>query len=85
MKLPPIYVTRPVLPELTDLLPLLETIWENRVLTNGGPLLQRFEAALCDYLGVEYLSLVANATLGTVLAMQHAGLTSGEVLSLIHI
>jgi dTDP-4-amino-4,6-dideoxygalactose transaminase len=66
----PIYVTRPHLPDLADVIPLLEEIWDRRMLTNNGPVLQGFESALSDYLGVEHISLVANATLGTVLAMQ---------------
>ncbi len=81
MKPPAIHVTRPSLPELDDLMPLLQSIWESHVLTNNGPLLQRFEAVLAGYLGVEHISLVANGTLGTVLAMQQAGLTDGEVIT----
>ncbi len=81
MTTPPIYVTRPSIPPLSDMLPLLTQIWESRTLTNNGPVLQRFEAALADYLGVAHISLVANATLGTVLAMQQAGLTAGEVIT----
>lgn len=77
----PIYVTRPSIPPLSDVIPLLEQIWDTRMLTNRGPLLQRFEAALVDYLGVPHISLVANATLGTVLAMQQAGITEGEVIT----
>ncbi len=77
----PIYVTRPHLPELADVLPLLEQIWDSGLLTNNGPLLQRFESALSDYLGVAHISLVANATLGTTLAMEQAGITSGEVIT----
>ncbi len=77
----PIYVARPDLPALEDLMPLLEEIWTSRTLTNNGPVLQRFEAVLSAYLGVDHLSLVANATLGTVLAMQQAGITSGQVVT----
>ncbi|MEL6681099.1 MAG: DegT/DnrJ/EryC1/StrS family aminotransferase [Pseudomonadota bacterium] len=77
----PIYVTRPSLPPLSDVLPLLEQIWDSKMLTNRGPLLQRFESALADYLGVKHMSVVSNATQGTVLAMQYAGITSGEVIT----
>lgn len=81
MKWPPVYVARPNLPPLTDVLPLLEEIWDSRILSNNGPLLNRFETALAEYLGVEHISMVANGTLGTVLAMQQAGITSGEVIT----
>ncbi|MDX8353078.1 DegT/DnrJ/EryC1/StrS family aminotransferase [Cognatiyoonia sp. IB215182] len=77
----PVYVTRPSIPPLADVLPLLEEIWDTRMLTNFGPLLRRFESALADHLGVDHVALVANATLGTVLAMQQAGITSGEVIT----
>ena len=66
----PIYVTQPHLPPLQELQPYLEEIWANKTLTNGGPFHQRLESALCDYLGVEYLALCANATIGLVIAMQ---------------
>jgi len=77
----PIYVTRPSLPDLDDVLPLLENLWDSRILTNRGPLLRRLEVALCDYLGVAQISLVANATQGLILALRQAGITSGEVIT----
>lgn len=46
---------------------MLEQIWANRMLTNGGPFHQRFTETLSRYLGVEHVSLVANATLGLML------------------
>ncbi len=48
-----IFVTQPLLPPLAEFLPYLEQIWANKILTNGGPLHQQLEQALCDYLGVE--------------------------------
>ncbi|MCL4155709.1 UNVERIFIED_CONTAM: hypothetical protein GTU68_057209 [Idotea baltica] len=51
------------------------------MLSNNGPLAQRFEAALAQYLGVEHISLVANAFLGIVLALRQMGVTSGEVIT----
>lgn len=76
----PVHVTRPVLPPLEEVLPLLQEIWQSRMLSNGGPILQRFEAALGAYLGVEHLSLVTNATLGLILALRHLGVR-GEVVT----
>lgn len=77
---PPVYVTKPILPPMEAFLPLLQEIWESRILTNNGPLLQRFEAALGEYLGAEHLSIVANATLGLLLALRHKGVTQ-EVIT----
>lgn len=75
-----LFVTRPNLPPLQELLPLLEEIWASRILTNFGPIHQRFEQALCDHLGVKHVSLVANATLGLMLATRLLKL-QGEVIT----
>jgi dTDP-4-amino-4,6-dideoxygalactose transaminase len=75
-----IYVTQPHLPPLEEFLPYLEKIWESRVLTNGGSFHQQLERALCDYLGVEYISLFANGTLALVTALQSLRIT-GEVIT----
>lgn len=66
----PIFVTQPFLPPLKEFIPYLETIWENKVLTNNGPFHRQLEQALCDYLGVDHLSLFANGTLALVTALQ---------------
>ena len=76
----PIYVTRPDLPPLEEMLPYLAQIWDKRVLTNGGPFHRQLEAALCEYLGVEHVSLFANATLALVTALQSLRIT-GEVIT----
>jgi dTDP-4-amino-4,6-dideoxygalactose transaminase len=76
----PIYVTRPLLPPLEEFVPYLEEIWENKILTNGGPFHQQLESALCAYLGVEHLALFTNATIGLVTALQ-ALRVSGEVIT----
>jgi len=76
----PIYVTQPDLPPLADFLPYLEQIWNNKVLTNGGPFHKRFEAELADYLGVPHISLFTNATIALVTALQSLRIT-GEVIT----
>lgn len=75
-----IYVTRPDLPPLEEVIPYLEAIWSNRQLTNGGPFHTQLEQALCDYLGVEHISLFANGTLALVTALQALRIT-GEVIT----
>lgn len=77
----PIYVTQPVLPELDEFIPYLEKIWENKILTNCGPLHQQLEQELCTYLGVDYISLFNNGTIALVTALQALGLTEGEVIT----
>ncbi|MGR4868649.1 DegT/DnrJ/EryC1/StrS family aminotransferase [Variovorax sp. LARHSF232] len=76
----PIYVAQPDLPPLEEFLPYLREIWDNKILTNGGPFHQQFEQALCEFLGVEHLSLCSNGTLGLVTALQALGVT-GEVIT----
>ncbi|MEH6470972.1 MAG: DegT/DnrJ/EryC1/StrS family aminotransferase [Halopseudomonas sp.] len=76
----PIYVTQPSLPPLDEFIPYLEQIWDSRILTNGGPFHQQLEHALCEYLGVEYLSLFCNGTIALVTALQALGI-KGEVIT----
>jgi len=76
----PIYVTQPHLPPLEEFIPYLEQIWDNKILTNGGPYHRQLERALCDYLGVEHLALFANGTLALVTALQALRIT-GEVIT----
>lgn len=75
-----IYVTQPYLPALDEFIPYLERIWETKTLTNGGPFHQQLEKELCDYLGVNYVSLFANGTLALVTALQALRIT-GEVIT----
>lgn len=73
-------VTQPFLPDLNEFIPYLEKIWENRWLTNNGPFHQQLEAALCEYLGVEHVSLFNNATIALITALQALRI-SGEVIT----
>lgn len=76
----PIYVTQPYLPPLEDFIPYLQQIWDNKVLTNGGPMHQQLEAALSDYLGVEHVALFNNGTIALLTALQSLRVT-GEVIT----
>jgi len=76
----PIYVTQPYLPPLEEFIPYLQKIWENKILTNGGPFHQQLEQALCEYLGVEHIALFTNGTIALVTALQALRVT-GEVIT----
>lgn len=76
----PIYVTQPYLPPLDEFIPYLEKIWENKILTNGGPFHTQLEQALCEYLGVKHLALFSNGTIALVTALQALRVT-GEVIT----
>lgn len=76
----PIYVTQPYLPPIEEFTPYLQQIWDNKILTNGGPFHQQLEKELCEYLGVKHISLFANGTLALVTALQALRIT-GEVIT----
>lgn len=76
----PINVTQPYLPPLDEFIPYLRDIWNNKVLTNGGPFHQQLEKSLCDFLGVEHIALFANGTIALVTALQALRIT-GEVIT----
>ncbi|WP_080422870.1 DegT/DnrJ/EryC1/StrS family aminotransferase [Burkholderia ubonensis] len=73
-------VTQPYLPPLAEFQPYLEEIWRRKWVTNNGVFHQRLEEALCDYLGVEHLSLFSNGTLALITALQALKIT-GEVIT----
>jgi dTDP-4-amino-4,6-dideoxygalactose transaminase len=76
----PIYVTRPFLPPLDELLPLLQGIWDRRWLSNHGPLHEQFEAALGQFLGAEHVALTTNGMLALETAISVLNLR-GEVIT----
>lgn len=76
----PIYVTQPSLPPLEEFIPYLRQIWDNKILTNGGPFHQQLEAELARYLGVPHVALFSNGTLALMTAMQSLRIT-GEVIT----
>lgn len=75
-----ITVTQPDLPPLEDFLPYLQQMWDTRVLSNCGPFHKQFEQALCEHLGVPYISVFTNATIALVTALQSLRIT-GEVIT----
>jgi dTDP-4-amino-4,6-dideoxygalactose transaminase len=76
----PIRVTRPNLPPLDEFAAGLREIWDNRWLTNRGPVLERFEHRLMELLGIDHISVFTNGTLALELGLQALGLT-GEVIT----
>ena len=76
----PIYVTQPYLPPLEEFMPYLQKIWDNKILTNGGPFHQQLEKELSEYLEVKHISLFTNATIALVTALQALRIT-GEVIT----
>ena len=79
----PILVTRPYLPPLEEFKRGLEEVWANQWLTNNGPMLQRFQKELSQYLGVPEtnLALFNNGTLALELGYYAMGLSGGDVIT----
>jgi len=75
-----ILVTTPLLPPLEEFIPYLEDIWDRKWITNNGHYHQELEQKLCEYLGVNYLSLFTNGTIPLVTALQALRIT-GEVIT----
>jgi len=75
-----IYVTRPYLPNLAELIPLLEEIWTDRILTNQGPFHQRFEESLGRFLEAKHVSVMCNGTVALSAAIAAAEI-EGEVIT----
>lgn len=76
----PIYVTRPYLPPLAEFMPMLETIWNRRILTNSGPFHQQLETRLEAFLDAPFVSLTSNGMLALSVALEAAEL-EGEIIT----
>jgi dTDP-4-amino-4,6-dideoxygalactose transaminase len=75
-----VFVTKPFLPPLEEIYPLLEEIWNSRTLTNDGPLHRRFEKDLRVHLGVAQVSAFCNGSIALLAALK-ALEVSGEIIT----
>lgn len=75
-----ITVTSPLMPSLDEFNVYLQDIWNRRWITNNGYYHKELEKALCEYLGVPYISLFTNGTLPLITALQALRIT-GEVIT----
>jgi dTDP-4-amino-4,6-dideoxygalactose transaminase len=76
----PIYVTQPFLPNLEDFCDGLKEIWDNKWLTNNGPVLQRYTKKIIEYFDTDNVCLFNNGTLALQIGLQGMGI-SGEVIT----
>lgn len=74
-----LHVGRPNIGDRAALMDRIEGMLDRLWLTNNGPLVQEFEARLADYLGVEHVICMCNATVALEIAIRALGLT-GEVI-----
>jgi len=68
------HVTKTYLPNKEKYKKYIDEIYENGWLTNNGPLVQRLEKRLAEYLGVKNVVLVANGTVALEIAYRTLGL-----------
>lgn len=78
----PIYVTRPFLPPVEEFAREMRQIWEQRWLTNSGPIVQLFEKELASFLGLtdDNVCVFVNGTLALQLGLQALGI-KGDVIT----
>lgn len=76
----PIYVTRPLLPNIERVYEQLENIWNSKWLTNNGPKHKELESKLKEYLEVDNLVMFSNGTLALELGLKALEL-EGEVIT----
>jgi len=75
----PLHVGRPNIGDREQFIAYANQIFDNRWLTNYGPLLQQFEQELGRFLGVKHCIAVCNATVGLEIAIRALGM-EGEVI-----
>lgn len=76
----PIFVTRPSLPELPDVVAALERIWDSRILSNRGPHHGELEARLESLVDGPRVSLACNGMIALEAVLSAANL-QGEVIT----
>ena len=64
-----IQVTKPFLPPVEEYQSLIETLWDTRMLSNNGILVQQLEQSLKDYLNIKHLLFCTNGTVALQLAI----------------
>jgi dTDP-4-amino-4,6-dideoxygalactose transaminase len=73
-------VTKPFMPPREEYQKYIEEIWDREFLTNNGPLVQKLEQKLKDYLGVEHLLYLSNGTISLQIAIKALEL-KGEIIT----
>lgn len=74
----PLYVARPLLPDISAFVNVLNEIWKSRVVTNSGPLHNKLEAEMQKYLNVPTAMLFNNGTMGLLVALKMFDFPAGS-------
>jgi dTDP-4-amino-4,6-dideoxygalactose transaminase len=75
----PVHVGRPNIGSRPQFDALMDEMFDRRWLSNDGPLLKRFEAAICQRLGVKHCVAMCNGTIALEIATRALGFR-GEVI-----
>lgn len=75
-----IQVNRPFLPPKHEFDTLVQQVWGRNWLTNHGPLVQKFQQRLAEYLGLENFLFVNNGTTALMMAIRALDL-KGEIIT----
>lgn len=76
-----IFVTKPYLPPLEELIQRIRRIYERNILTNGGPEEQEFEQRMRQILDAAHFFYVANGTIALQIALRALDITEGEIIT----
>lgn len=77
-----ILVSEPFLPPKDEYQKYIDRIYNNKILTNQGPILKELETKLGEYLsGARYIHCVSNGTTALQLATNSLGITDGEIIT----
>jgi len=77
----PVYVTEPSLPPLHEYIDLLQDVWERKILTHNGPLVQQLEKELQARYSIKNIAVVTNGTIAIQLAIKALSLSEGEIIT----
>jgi dTDP-4-amino-4,6-dideoxygalactose transaminase len=75
----PLHVGRPNIGDRKKFLARVETMLDNRWLSNNGPFVQEFETKIAEFAGVKHCIAMCNATIALEIAIRAAGM-KGEVI-----
>lgn len=77
----PLHVGRPNIGDRERLMERIGGILDRYRLTNDGPLVQEFEQAVAEFLGVEHCVATCNGTVALQIAIRAAGLSGEAIVS----
>jgi dTDP-4-amino-4,6-dideoxygalactose transaminase len=75
----PVFVTEPSLAPLKEYVKLLEGVWDRKILTHNGPLVQKLEHHIANKLNLKSFLAVSNGTIAIQMAIKALNI-QGEII-----